>query len=81
MDLDGDDEEPPNKSGTCSDSQTSEPLLLLHQGSSSSHDQQPSRKDQLQVRILVMKTVSIAISVVHRVRTLEVTCSFQISTF
>ena len=44
-------------------------------------DQQPARKDQLQVLILVMTTVSIAMSTVHRVRTLEEQCSIQISTF
>ena len=44
-------------------------------------DQQPSHKDQLPVQFLVMKTVSTATSVVHRVRILEEQCSIQISTF
>ena len=44
-------------------------------------DQQPARKDQLQVLILVMKRMRKAMSIVHRVRTLEEQYPFQISAF
>ena len=61
-------------------------LRLLYQYNLFNNDQQqvhnvqhPVCKDQLQVLILVVKTVSTVTSVVHEVRTLEEQHSIQIS--
>ena len=56
-------------------------LRLLYQYHLFHKDQQPVHKDHLQVIILVMNTVSTAMSKVHRVKTLEEQYSVQISTF
>ena len=45
------------------------------------NDPQPVRKDQQQVLIQVMKTVSTAMSTVHRLKTLEEQYSIQIFAF
>ena len=81
MDSDEDDEKPQNEPGNSSISQTV-PVLPRQQGPVASYkDQQQVRKDQMQVLLLVMKTVSTAMSTVHRVKTLEEQYSIQISTF
>ena len=68
--------------GTSSNSQTIVPVLRLQQGpAASSQGPAASSQEQLQVLILVMKTVSIAMSTVHRVKTLDEQYSLQISTF
>ena len=54
------------------------PLNLLYQCHLWIKDQQPAHKDQLPAPILMTKTVSIAMSAVHEVRTLEGQCSTQI---
>ena len=56
-------------------------LRLLYQYYLFIQDQQPVRKDQLQMLILVMKTLSFAMSTVQTIRTLEEQFSIQISTF
>ena len=76
MDSDEDDDEPQNEPGSSSNSQPIVPALTLHQVHKS---QQPVRKDQLPLTTLRMKTVSIAMSIEHEVRTLERHCSTQFS--
>ena len=53
-------------------------LKLLYQYYLFIKDQQPIGKDQLQVLILVMKTVSTSMRTVHRVKTLEEQYPIQI---
>ena len=55
-------------------------LRILYQYDLFIKDQQPVRKDQQQMLILVMRTVSTAMGKVHSVKTLEEN-SIQISTF
>ena len=64
MDSDEDDAKPQNEPGTSSDSETTVYYFF-------NKDEQQIRKDQLQVLILVMKTVSTAMRTVHRVMTPE----------
>ena len=59
-----DEEEPQNEPGTSS---TSQPLVPIK-------DQQPVHRDQLTGTHLKTKTVSLAMSTVHEVRTLERQC-------
>ena len=73
MDSDEDNEEPQNEPGTSSTSQPFVPVLPLHQG------QQAVHRDQLPAPILMTKTVSIAMSIVHEVRTLEGHCFIRFS--
>ena len=81
MDSDEDDEKPQNEPGNSSISQTV-PVLPRQQGPVANYkDQQQVRKDQMQVLLLVMKTVRTAMSTVHRVKTLEEQYSIQIFTF
>ena len=56
-------------------------LRLLYQYYLFNKDQQPVRKDYLEVLILVVKTLNTAMSTVHRVKTLEGQYLIQISTF
>ena len=68
MDSDEDDEEPQNEPGTSSNSQTTVPVLPLQQGPAASANAGDEDREY------------IAISAVHRVRTLEEQYSVQIST-
>ena len=64
-----------NEPGTSSNSQATVPVAPLQQGPAA------SSKDRLQVLLQVMKTVSIAMRTVHRVRTLDEQYSIQIFMF
>ena len=75
MDSDEDDEEPKNEP------EFLQTLRQLYQYDICIKDQQPVRKNQLQVLILAMKTVNTVMSTVHRVKTLEEQYSVEISTF
>ena len=67
MDSDKDDEQPHNERGTSSNSQTTVPVhYLFNKEQQVDKVQHPVCKDQLQVLILVMKTVGKETSVVHR---------------
>ena len=73
MDSDEDDEEPENEPETSSTSQTTVPVLPYCQG--------PAASSQGPAQFLVTKTVSIAMSIVHKVRTQEGLCTTEMSTF
>ena len=82
MDLNEHDEEPQHEPGTSSSSQTTVPVLPYSHGpAASSQGPATSSQKQLQVLILVMKTVSIAMRTVYRVKNLDEQYSLQISTF
>ena len=66
MDSDEDDEGPQNEPGTSSTlNLLNRCFFIIKDQQQVLKDQQPDRKDQLQVLILVMKTVSTAMSAVH----------------